>query len=40
MVIASRVEIHEDHLVFLNSNGELRYLFMLETVESWAELEV
>jgi hypothetical protein len=34
-VVAVRVEIHGDHLVFLTSEGELAALFMTEIVESW-----
>jgi hypothetical protein len=35
VVIAASVELHCDHMVFLNSKGELMSLFMLETVEGW-----
>ena len=37
VVSAASFELHCDHLVFLNSRGELLYLFLLETVESWNE---
>ena len=36
-VIADRVETHGEHLVFLNSNGKLLVLILLEIVESWTE---
>jgi hypothetical protein len=35
---AARFEIHGDHLTFLNSKGELLFLFLLESIESWNEL--
>ena len=34
-VTASTVEIHGDHLIFLNSDGKLAALFLMEIVESW-----
>lgn len=34
-VIASTVQLHGDHLVFLNSNGQLTALFLKNVVESW-----
>ena len=37
-VVATRVEVHGEHLAFLNSNGELAGLFLFESVESWSEL--
>jgi hypothetical protein len=37
-VMASTVEIHDEHLIFCNSNGELRALFLLEIVQSWNEV--
>lgn len=39
-VIADRVETHGEHLVFLNSEGKLLVLILLEIVESWTESEV
>jgi hypothetical protein len=36
--VASRAEIHGDHIVLLNSNGELSALLLLEFVESWNEV--
>ena len=40
VVIAARVEIHEEHLVFLRSDGKLAALFHLEIVAHWAEFEL
>ena len=37
LVIASTVEIHDEHLIFCDSEGRLAALFLLETVESWSE---
>jgi hypothetical protein len=37
-VIAAKAEIHAEHMVLLNSTGKLAVLFLLEVVESWAEL--
>jgi hypothetical protein len=37
-VIAVTAEIHGDHLVFLNSEGKLAALFLMEMVESWTLL--
>jgi hypothetical protein len=37
LVIAQRAEIYDEHLVFLNSKGELAALFLLEIVESCSE---
>ena len=37
-VIASTVEIHDEHLIFCNSKGELVALFLLEIVQSWNEV--
>jgi hypothetical protein len=37
-VIAARAEIHGDHLVFLDSDGRLAALFLLEMVQSWDEV--
>jgi hypothetical protein len=39
-VIAECVEIHGEHLVFLNSQGKLLVLILLEIVESWTESAV
>jgi hypothetical protein len=36
--VASSAEIHGDHIVLLNSNGQLAALFLLEFVESWNEV--
>jgi hypothetical protein len=38
-VIASSVEIHGEHLVFLRSDGNLAALFVLQIVESWPEVD-
>jgi hypothetical protein len=37
-VIASTVEIHDEHLIFCDSKGELAALFLLEIVQSWNEV--
>jgi hypothetical protein len=37
-VIASTVEIHDEHLIFCNSKGDMTALFLLEIVESWNEV--
>ena len=37
-VIASTVEVHDEHLIFCDSKGRLAALFLLEMVESWSEL--
>jgi hypothetical protein len=34
-VIASTVQLHGDHLVFLNSKGQLTALFLKDLVRSW-----
>jgi hypothetical protein len=34
-VVAAKAEIQEDHLVFINSDGKLAALFLVEIVESW-----
>jgi hypothetical protein len=34
-VTASTVQLHGDHLVFLNSNGQLAALFLKNLVRSW-----
>ncbi len=34
---ANRAEIQDEHLVFLNSKGELVALFLMEVVESWSD---
>lgn len=38
-LIAASAEIHGEHLVFLNSEGQPLFLFLLENVESWSESE-
>jgi hypothetical protein len=34
-VTASRFEIHHGHLLFVDSEGSLAALFLMELVESW-----
>jgi hypothetical protein len=34
-VVATTVEVHGEHLVFLNAEGKLAALFMMEIVQSW-----
>jgi hypothetical protein len=34
-VIAATVEVQGEHLVFLNAEGKLAALFLMEMVESW-----
>ena len=38
-VTASRFEIHGEHLVFVDSQGNLAALFLMELVESWNVLK-
>jgi phage protein U len=38
IVIAETAEIHGEHLILLNSRGQLAGLFVLEMVESWNRL--
>ena len=35
-VVAASCEVHSEHLVLLNSKGELAAMFLLEIVESWS----
>lgn len=37
-VVASTVEIHDEHLIFCNAKGGLAALFLLEIVQSWNEI--
>jgi hypothetical protein len=37
-VVAERMEIHDEHLVLLQSNGRLAGLFHMKAIESWSEL--
>ena len=39
LVIAASAELHGEHLVFLHADGRLVALFVLEVVESWAEIK-
>jgi hypothetical protein len=34
-VVASTAEIHDEHLIFCNAEGELTALFLMEAVQSW-----
>jgi hypothetical protein len=38
-VLASHVEVRGEHLLLLDSNGQLAAVFMLENVKSWSEAE-
>jgi hypothetical protein len=38
VVVAESVQIHDEHLAFLNSKGELVALFLLELVEGWSQV--
>jgi len=40
LVTASSAEIHGEYLVFLQSDRRLAALAVLESVESWSELEL
>ena len=40
VAIAASVAIHGDHLLFLNSKGELVFLVVLDAVTSWTEAEL
>jgi hypothetical protein len=35
-VVAASCDVYGEHLVFLNSKGELAAMFLLEIVESWS----
>jgi hypothetical protein len=37
-LVAVSAEIRGEHLVFLNSEGKLAALFLMETVERWNEI--
>ena len=37
-VVASTVEIHDEHLIFCNAKGDLAALFLLDIVQSWNEI--
>jgi hypothetical protein len=39
-VNAARYEVHDEHLIFLDSKGGLVALFLMEMVESWHETNV
>lgn len=38
LVEAEIVELHEEHLVFLRTSGELSAMFLLEVVKDWSEI--
>jgi hypothetical protein len=38
LVVATRFEAHNDHLVFLDANGNLVALFVQDVVDAWYEL--
>jgi hypothetical protein len=38
--VAETAEIQDDHLVLLNSDGNLVALFLFEVVESWFEADL
>jgi hypothetical protein len=40
VLIAASAEIRDDHILFLNTKGELLSLFMFEAVENWTEAEL
>jgi hypothetical protein len=37
-VRAAAVEVHEEHLAFLDAQGQLAALFLMAKVESWNEI--
>jgi hypothetical protein len=37
-VLAARAEVRGEHLLLLNSSGQLAAVFMLENVKSWSEV--
>ena len=37
-VVAATIEVHGEHLVFLNAEGKLAALFLTEIVQSWTVL--
>lgn len=39
IIVASTIEVHGKHLVFLNSQGMLTGLFLAELIEGWDEFE-
>lgn len=38
-VIATTVGIHDEHLIFCDSQGKLAALFLLEVVQSWTRFK-
>ena len=39
LVFAASVEIHGEHLAFVHSDRSVAALFVMDTVESWSEIE-
>jgi hypothetical protein len=37
-MVAATAEIHGEHLVLLNAEGQINALFLMDTVESWSEI--
>jgi hypothetical protein len=37
VVMAATAEVYGEHLVFLNTEGQPLFLFLLEIVEGWSE---
>ena len=37
-VVAAQAEVRGEHLLFLNSDGQLAAVFMLENIKSWSEI--
>jgi hypothetical protein len=40
VVIAANIQVHEEHVVFLKSDGTLAALYVLEIVDSWSEFNL
>jgi hypothetical protein len=40
LVVASSAEVHGEHLIFLDSDGRLAALCVLDTVESWSVIDL
>ena len=40
LVRAASVEVHGEHLAFLQSGGELSAMFMFESVRDWSEIDI
>jgi hypothetical protein len=37
-LVAATAEIHGEHLVLLQANGQISALFLMDTVESWSQI--